>query len=38
MFETFANFLVDWAMILGACAVVVGTVYGIVQTVKLLKG
>jgi len=38
MFEAFANFLLDWLMILGACTVVAGTAYGIWQTVKLLKG
>jgi len=38
MFESFANFLINWLMIIGACGVVVSTVYGVVKIGRLLKG
>jgi hypothetical protein len=38
MFESFAEFLINWLMIIGACGVVAGTVYGIIQIGRMLKG
>jgi len=38
MFEDFALFLVNWLKILGACAVVAGTIWGVVKLGAILKG
>lgn len=37
MFESFAAFLEEWAMIVGAVAVVMATVYGAVKMVQWLR-
>lgn len=37
MFESFANFLVEWAMTVGAIVVVTATIYGAVKVVSWFK-